>query len=70
MDWEYYKVLVSAVSIIEVSDMVVSIIVVSDKVVVSVSDPPVLSVLQAATESDIARAKKPNLNKFFILIVF
>ena len=68
LQFEFYKLV--AVSSTAVSDIVVSIIVVSDRVVVSVSEPSVLSVLQAATDNDTARAKKPNLNRFFIMVLF
>jgi hypothetical protein len=33
-------------------------------------DSPDFSELQAATDKEIAKAKKPNLNAFFILILF
>jgi hypothetical protein len=56
---------VVAVSVIEVStvDILVSVIVESPV-------EPDLSDEQAATDKEIAKAKKPNLNKFFITFCF
>ena len=57
-------------SVTVVSTPVVSVITAEESVAV-VSDPvPLFSELQAATDKEIAKAKKPNLNKFFILILF
>ena len=62
------------VSVLLVSFIVVSFIVVSVRILVSVvmvveSEAEVSDffVLQAATDNERARAKKPNLNEFFIL---
>ena len=57
-------------SVIVVSVAVVSVMIAEESVIV-VSDPePEPSELQAATDKEIAKAKKPNLNKFFISILF
>ncbi|GGC72213.1 hypothetical protein GCM10011387_27200 [Pedobacter quisquiliarum] len=44
---------------------------IAEESVIVVSFPePEPSELQAATDKEIAKAKKPNLNKFFISILF
>jgi len=51
-----------------VSCMVVSSVDVSDKIVESELVSSVLSVLHAATDKETAIAKKPNFNKFFMIV--
>jgi len=77
--WLYqdYNLVVSLVTVIAVSFTVESVTVVSTVVVIAAVsanevsvDSPDFSELQAATDKEIAKAKKPNLNAFFILILF
>ena len=77
--WLYqdYNLVVSLVTVIAVSFTVESETVVSTVVVIAAVSAKEVSVvspdfseLQAATDKEIAKAKKPNLNAFFILILF
>jgi len=58
------------VSIARESVPAVSTEVIEVSVAVESVASPVFSELQAATDKDIARAKKPNLNAFFIMIFY
>jgi hypothetical protein len=60
------------VSILLVSAMAVSVIMVVsvDMFVESEAEPSDFFELQAATDKDKTRAKKPNLNEFFIMVFF
>jgi len=53
-----------------VSVTVVSIVVIEVSVIVESVASAFFSELQAATDKDIAKAKKPNLNRVFIIILF
>ncbi|WP_346348960.1 hypothetical protein [Pedobacter sp. JY14-1] len=61
-------VVVTAVSLTVESVTVVStsVVIVEESVIVVSVDSPDFSELQAATDKEIAKAKKPNLNAFFI----
>ncbi len=61
----------TVVSIAAVSVAVVSIVVTEVSVIVeSVASALFSDELQATTDKDIVKAKKPNLNRFFIMILF
>ena len=74
---EDYNLVVSLVTVIAVSFTVESDTVVSTVVVIAAVSAKEVSVvspdfseLQAATDKEIAKAKKPNLNAFFMLSLF
>jgi hypothetical protein len=60
----------STVSVAAVAaESIVSVAAVADESIESEALLSDLLVLQAATDNEIAKAKKPNLNKFFILML-